>query len=107
MIEKDGRCPFCGSVLINVNRCNSCHAFQIKGYVSREARVKINLISTCASLLAALFGTLITFLSSHSIGACIPMFFAFFCFFISIKKILFIKEVKKGKVVWKRPMITW
>lgn len=58
MITKDEKCPFCGAYLIAEDSCQSCHAFQIKGYVSRDARKRINLVSIGTSLLVALFGIL-------------------------------------------------
>lgn len=33
MITKDEKCPFCGAYLIAEDLSQSCHAFQIKGYV--------------------------------------------------------------------------
>ena len=61
MITKDKKCPFCGAYLIAEDHCQSCHAFQIKGYVSRDARTRINLVSIGTSLLVALFGILVVF----------------------------------------------
>ena len=107
MITRDKKCPFCGSYLIDEKHCHSCHAFQITGYVSREARTRINLISACTTLLVVLFGFLIASLESLSIGAYIAIFTFSLVFYFVIRKILFITEVKKGKEVWKRAMITW
>ncbi|HIB9334485.1 TPA: hypothetical protein ACWYKP_005350, partial [Klebsiella pneumoniae] len=87
--------------------CHSCHAFKIKGYVSRDARKTINLISICTSLLVALFGILVVFLVSFGIGTYIAIIaFSLILYFI-MKRILYIKEEKKGKMVWKRAIITW
>ena len=107
MTTKDDKCPFCGANLIDEYRCHSCHAFQIKGYVSRDARRRINLVSIGTSLLVALFGILVVFLVSFGIGAYIAIIaFSLVLYFI-IKRILNIKEEKKGKMVWKRAIITW
>ncbi|MFW8407445.1 hypothetical protein ACOIDN_04740 [Klebsiella pneumoniae] len=103
MTTKDDKCPFCGAVLINEDHCHSCHAFKIKGYVSRDARKTINLIS----LLVALFGILVVFLVSFGIGTYIAIIaFSLILYFI-MKRILHIKEEQKGKMVWKRAIITW
>ena len=107
MTTKDDKCPFCGAVLINEDHCHSCHAFKIKGYVSRDARKTINLISICTSLLVALFGILVVFLLSFGIGAYITIIALSLVFYFIMKKILYVKEEKKGKMVWKRAIITW
>lgn len=107
MITSYDVCPFCGSHLINEDRCQSCHAFQIKGYVSREARKRINFVSISMSVLVVLFGALIVFVISKSIGAYISVITCSLAVYFIMKKILIIKEVKKGKVVWKREIITW
>ncbi|NSM88900.1 hypothetical protein G0D84_29015 [Klebsiella variicola] len=107
MITSYDVCPFCGSHLINEDRCQSCHAFQIKGYVSREARKRINFVSISMSVLVVLFGALIVFVISKSIGAYISVIACSLAVYFIMKKILIIKEVKKGKVVWKREIITW
>jgi hypothetical protein len=73
MTTKDDKCPFCGAYLIAEDHCQSCHAFKIKGYVSRDARTRINLISIGTSLLVALFGILVVFLVSFGIGAYIAI----------------------------------
>ena len=96
MITKDEKCPFCGAYLIAEDRCQSCHAFQIKGYVSRDARTRINLVSIGTSLLVALFGILVVFLVSFGIGAYIAII-AFSLVFIYYEKILYVKEEKKGE----------
>lgn len=107
MTTKDDKCPFCGAILINEDHCHSCHAFKIKDYVSRDARKTINLISICTSLLVALFGILVVFLVSFGIGTYIAIIaFSLILYFI-MKRILHIKEEKKGKMVWKRAIITW
>ena len=107
MTTKDDKCPFCGAVLINEDHCHSCHAFKIKGYVSRDARKTINLISICTSLLVAFFGILVVFLVSFGIGTYIAIIaFSLILYFI-MKRILHIKEEQKGKMVWKRAIITW
>ena len=106
MTTKDDKCPFCGAILINEDHCHSCHAFKIKGYVSRDARKTINLISICTSLLVALFGILVVFLVSFGIGTYIAII-AFSLSYLIMKRILHIKEEKKGKMVWKRAIITW
>ena len=107
MTTKDDKCPFCGAILINEDRCHSCHAFKIKGYVSRDARKTINLISICTSLLVALFGILVVFLVSFGIGTYIAIIAFSLVFYFIMKKILYVKEEKKGKIVWKRAIITW
>lgn len=107
MTTKDDKCPFCGANLINKDRCHSCHAFQIKGYVSRDARKRINLVSIGTSLLVALFGILVVFLVSFGIGAYITIIALSLVFYFIMKKILYVKEEKKGKMVWKRAIITW
>ncbi|HBY9450039.1 TPA: hypothetical protein M2P46_002059 [Klebsiella variicola] len=107
MITKDEKCPFCGAYLIAEDHCQSCHAFQIKGYVSRDARTRINLVSIGTSLLVALFGILVVFLVSFGIGAYIAIIAFSLVFYFIMKKILYVKEEKKGKVVWKRAIITW
>lgn len=107
MITKDEKCPFCGAYLIAEDRCHSCHAFQIKGYVSRYARKRINLVSIGTSLLVALFGILVVFLVSFGIGAYITIIALSLVFYFIMKKILYVKEEKKGKMVWKRAIITW
>lgn len=107
MITSYDICPFCGSHLINEDRCQSCHAFQIKGYVSREARKRINFVSISMFVLVVLFGALIVFVVSKSIGAYISVITCSLAVYFIMKKILIIKEVKKGKVVWKRAIITW
>ena len=107
MITKDEKCPFCGAYLIAEDHCQSCHAFQIKGYVSRDARTRINLVSIGTSLLVALFGILVVFLVSFGIGAYIAISAISLVFYFIMKKILYLKEEKKGKVVWKRAIITW
>ena len=107
MTTKDDKCPFCGAILINEDHCHSCHAFKIKGYVSRDARKTINLISICTSLLVALLGILVVFLVSFGIGTYIAIIaFSLILYFI-IKNILNKKKKKKGKMVWKRAIITW
>ncbi|OVG36680.1 hypothetical protein B5L94_07400 [Klebsiella pneumoniae] len=107
MVTTDKKCPFCGAYLIDEQWCQSCHAFQIKGYVSRDARKRINLVSISISLLLMLVGFLIAFLVSFSAWVYIASiaFSLVFCFIM--KKILYIKEEKKGKIVWKRAIITW
>ncbi|HCC2887974.1 hypothetical protein [Klebsiella sp. GB_Kp059] len=107
MIKKDEKCPFCGAYLIAEDHCQSCHAFQIKGYVSRDARTRINLVSIGTSLLVALFGILVVFLVSFGIGAYIAIIAFSLVFYFIMKKILYVKEEKKGKMVWKRAIITW
>ena len=107
MITKDKKCPFCGAYLIAEDHCQSCHAFQIKGYVSRDARTRINLVSIGTSLLVALFGILVVFLVSFGIGAYITIIALSLVFYFIMKKILYLKEEKKGKMVWKRAIITW
>ncbi|EKS1981496.1 hypothetical protein ACTBAE_001342 [Klebsiella variicola] len=107
MITKDKKCPFCGAYLIAEDHCQSCHAFQIKGYVSRDARTRINLVSIGTSLLVALFGILVVFLVSFDIGAYIAIIAFSLVFYFIMKKILYLKEEKKGKMVWKRAIITW
>ncbi|WP_368757716.1 hypothetical protein [Klebsiella sp. P1CD1] len=107
MITSYDICPFCGSHLINEDRCQSCHAFQIKGYVSREARKRINFVPISMFVLVVLFGALIVFVVSKSIGAYISVITCSLAVYFIMKKILIIKEVKKGKVVWKRAIITW
>ncbi|MFO4450952.1 hypothetical protein AAHC63_25535 [Klebsiella quasipneumoniae subsp. quasipneumoniae] len=107
MITKDEKCPFCGAYLIAEDHCQSCHAFQIKGYVSRDARTRINLVSIVTSLLVALFGILVVFLVSFGIGAYIAIIAFSLVFYFIMKKILYVKEEKKGKMVWKRAIITW
>ncbi|WP_288361867.1 hypothetical protein [Klebsiella variicola] len=107
MITKDKKCPFCGAYLIAEDHCQSCHAFQIKGYVSRDARTRINLVSIGTSLLVALFGILVVFLVSFGIGAYITIIALSLVFYFIMKKILYVKEEKKGKMVWKRAIITW
>ena len=97
MTTKDDKCPFCGAILINEDHCHSCHAFKIKGYVSRDARKTINLISICTSLLVALLGILVVFLVSFGIGTYIAIIgFSLILYFI-MKRILHIKEEKKGR----------
>ncbi|EPY6886881.1 hypothetical protein ACXEGV_004670 [Klebsiella quasipneumoniae] len=107
MITRDDKCPFCGTHLINEDRCQSCHAFQIKGYVSREARKRVNFVSISMAVLVVLFGALIVFLVSNTIGAYISVMTCSLAVYFIMKKIMIIKEVKKGKVVWKRAIITW
>lgn len=107
MITKDEKCPFCDAYLIAEDHCQSCHAFQIKGYVSRDARTRINLVSIGTSLLVALFGILVVFLVSFGIGAYIAIIAFSLVFYFIMKKILYVKEEKKGKMVWKRAIITW
>ncbi|NSM80520.1 hypothetical protein G0D85_28070 [Klebsiella variicola] len=94
MITSYDVCPFCGSHLINEDRCQSCHAFQIKGYVSREARKRINFVSISMSVLVVLFGALIVFVISKSIGAYISVIACSLAVYFIMKKILIIKEVK-------------
>nr|WP_178075499.1 hypothetical protein [Klebsiella variicola] len=96
MITKDKKCPFCGAYLIAEDHCQSCHAFQIKGYVSRDARTRINLVSIGTSLLVALFGILVVFLVSFGIGAYIAII-AFSLVLFYYEKILYLKEEKKGR----------
>lgn len=67
-MKNEDECPFCGANLINEEHCYICNAFRIKGYVSREARSRIKLISVCVSLIVGLFASLIAFLASVSIG---------------------------------------
>lgn len=107
MTTKDDKCPFCGANLINEDHCHSCHAFKIKGYVSRDARKKINLISICTSLLVTLFGFLVVFLVSFGIGTYIAIIVFSLIFYFIMKRILHKKEKKKAKMVWKRAIITW
>ncbi|ATR42913.1 TPA: hypothetical protein MHP96_03340 [Klebsiella quasipneumoniae subsp. similipneumoniae] len=65
------------------------------------------MISICTSLLVALFGILVVFLVSFGIGTYIAIIgFSLILYFI-MKRILHIKEEKKGKMVWKRAIITW
>ncbi len=97
---------FCGANLINEDHCHSCHAFKIKGYVSRDARKTINLISICTSLLVALFGILVVFLVSFGIGTYIAIIALSLILYFIMKRILHIKE-EKNKMVWKRTIITW
>ncbi len=86
MITSYDVCPFCGSHLINEDRCQSCHAFQIKGYVSREARKRINFVSISMSVLVVLFGALIVFVVSKSIGAYISVITCSLAVYFIMKK---------------------
>lgn len=101
------KCHFCGSHLINENRCHICQAFKITGYVSRETRKRIKLTSVCISLIMALFASVINFLTVMNTGLYIFIFVFCFFFLFFLNKFLFAKEVRKGKVVWKRAMIAW
>ncbi|WP_220529003.1 hypothetical protein [Klebsiella pneumoniae] len=96
MITKDKKCPFCGAYLIAEDHCQSCHAFQIKGYVSRDARTRINLVSIGTSLLVALFGILVVFLVSFGIGAYIAIIaFSLVFYFIMKKDSVFKRREKR------------
>ncbi|QAA73229.1 hypothetical protein [Klebsiella variicola] len=107
MTTNDEKCPFCDVHLIDKDHCHSCHAFKVKGYVSKDARKRINLVSICASLLIAILGILIVFMVSLSIGAYISIAACSLVFYFVMKKIMIFKEEKKGKTVWKRAVITW
>ncbi|SAZ60284.1 conserved hypothetical protein [Klebsiella quasipneumoniae subsp. similipneumoniae] len=47
------------------------------------------------------------FLVSFGIGAYIAIIAFSLVFYFIMKKILYLKEEKKGKMVWKRAIITW
>ncbi|ACI08313.1 hypothetical protein KPK_3354 [Klebsiella variicola] len=47
------------------------------------------------------------FLVSFGIGAYITIIALSLVFYFIMKKILYVKEEKKGKMVWKRAIITW
>lgn len=106
-MESESKCPFCGANLMSEDHCDSCHAFRIKGYVSKEARSRIKLISAGVSLIIWLFASLIAFLASVGIGVYILLLIFSVVFLFALNRHLFTKEVKKGKVVWKRAMVTW
>lgn len=106
-MKSENKCPFCGANLITEDHCHSCNAFQIKGYVSREARTRIKLISACVSLIIGLVAAFIAFLASVNIGVYILILVFSVVFLFALNRLLFTKEVKKGKVVWKRAMVAW
>lgn len=100
-------CPFCGAHLINKDLCHICHAFKIKGYVSREVRSKIKVITAFLSITLVLIASFISFLFSLGIGFYIAGGIFSCLFFLIFNKILLLKEERKGKIVWKRAIITW
>ena len=106
-MKSESKCPFCGAALISEDHCHSCHAFKIKGYVSREARSRINFISAGVSLVIVFLISLIAFIESVGIVVYITIIICFIIILLTLNKIMLKREVKKGKVVWKRAMITW
>lgn len=103
----DNKCLFCGAELINEDHCHICHAFKITGYVSGKTHKRIKLASMCISLIMALSASIINFVTAMNTGVYIVIFSFSFVLFFLLNKYLFAKEVRKGKVVWKRAMIAW
>lgn len=106
-MESENKCPFCGAKLMSEDHCDICHAFKIKGYISKETRSGIKLISAGVSFTICIFASLIAFLVSVDIGVYILILVFSFVFWFALNRLLFTKEVKKGKVVWKRAIVTW
>mgnify|MGYP004709693697 CR=1 FL=1 len=106
-MKNDKKCPFCDCDLISEDRCHNCNAFQIVGYVPGAVRRKITLTSTYISsliMLVALPG--IFLLSLGMVFYFVIIVFSVALFFVT-QRVLYLKEVRKGRVVWKRAMVTW
>lgn len=106
-MKSENKCPFCGAILISEDHCHSYHVFNIKGYVLREARSIINFISAGVSLVIVFLISLIAFIESVGIVVYIAIIICSIIILLTLNKIMLKREVKKGKVVWKRAMIAW